>query len=299
MHMYKSVKIINEDIEQNIKELLMSARSSIKICVAWMNMSLYYKTLQEQISKGIDIEIICNDDATNKKTMYPHPSGVRVILFKPKNGGINHNKFVIIDDNTVCTGSYNWSSNAQKNHENICIIRGDIDSVIKYSAIFEELNIGAEISALSISEKVSRCKICRSNAYNLLLLSYNDIYTKEECQKLYVFEICQKNRHVRKINEEVQDFSNEIFSDDPVYSNLIEEAVDQLQTNKKSYAYYKNYLGVDIHAIGLLGSNYDVFMKEYADAMEYWVDIDWRDPNYKNVIPDKLPIEFLTSQTSD
>ena len=297
--MYQSVEVISENIEQSIKELLISARSSIKICVAWMNMSLYYTILQEQVSKGINIEIICNDDATNKKTMYPHPDGVHIILFKPQNGGIHHNKFAIIDDNIVCTGSYNWSSNAQRNHENICIIRGEINSVAKYSAIFEELKIGAEISGLSLSKKVNRCKICRSNAYNLLLISYNNIYTEEECQKLYLFEICQKNRHVRKIHEEIQDFSNEVFLDDPTYSNIIEETIDQLQTNTKSYTYYKSYLGIDIHAVGLLGSNYNVFMKGYANTMEYWVDINWRNPNYKNVIPDKLSIEFLTGQTSD
>lgn len=297
--MHKSVKVITEDIEKSIKELLESAKSSIKICVAWMNMRLYYEILQAQISKGVDIEIICNDDASNKKTMYPHPDGVRIILFKPKNGGINHNKFAIIDDNTVCTGSYNWSSNAQKNHENICIIHGDIDSVASYATIFEELKIGDKINKLSISEKVNRCKICRSNAYNLLLISYNDIYTETEYQKIYIFEICQKNKHVRKIHEETQDFSNDTFLDDPIDLNPIEEAIDQLHINTKTFEYYKSHLNIDIHATGSLGSNFNVFTKGYADVMEYWVDIDWRDPNYKNVIPDKLSIEFLIGQKSD
>ena len=33
-----------------------------------------------------------------------------------------HNKFAIFDDTIIITGSYNWSSNAAKNIENIVII---------------------------------------------------------------------------------------------------------------------------------------------------------------------------------
>lgn len=297
--MQRSTEVVSEDIERRIKLLLESAKSSIKICVAWINMSIYFEVLQSRVRSGVNVEIICNDDASNKKTIYPHPDGVSVILFKPRNGGINHNKFAIIDDYSVCTGSYNWSSNAQKNHENICVIRGDVEAVARYSAIFEGLKIGAKIKYSSILKKVSRCEICRGNAYNLLLVSYNDIYSETECDKIYVFEICCKNLHIRKIRDEIQDFSSEVFLDDPVYFNPIEEAVDQLHINEKSFQYYRKYLGVDIHAIGMLGSNFAYFNKGYADIMEYWVDIYWRDPNYKNVIPDKLPIEVLIDQTSD
>src|SRR5699024_9419008 len=36
-----------------------------------------------------------------------------------------HNKFCIIDNDTVINGSYNWSYKAEKNHENILITKGD------------------------------------------------------------------------------------------------------------------------------------------------------------------------------
>ena len=36
-----------------------------------------------------------------------------------------HNKFCVIDTDTVINGSYNWSYKAEKNHENILITKGD------------------------------------------------------------------------------------------------------------------------------------------------------------------------------
>lgn len=50
-----------------------------------------------------------------------------------------HNKFCVIDNQIVITGSYNWSDNAEyKNDENISI-QVDPKQATKYSVKFREL----------------------------------------------------------------------------------------------------------------------------------------------------------------
>ena len=53
--------------------------------------------------------------------------------------GMMHNKFMIINGKQLVTGSYNWSTNAEKyNYEN-CLILEDKELIKKYSVEFEKL----------------------------------------------------------------------------------------------------------------------------------------------------------------
>ena len=53
--------------------------------------------------------------------------------------GLMHNKFAVIDNNVLITGSFNWTSTAdQKNEENLLIIT-DKDLIRKYTDRFEYL----------------------------------------------------------------------------------------------------------------------------------------------------------------
>lgn len=55
------------------------------------------------------------------------------------NRGMMHNKFMIINDKHLVTGSYNWSTNAEKyNYEN-CLILEDSQLIRKFSLEFDKL----------------------------------------------------------------------------------------------------------------------------------------------------------------
>ncbi len=56
-----------------------------------------------------------------------------------RRGGLMHNKFCVIDNQVVITGSYNWSTNAEfKNDENVSI-QLDPEQATKYSVEFRKL----------------------------------------------------------------------------------------------------------------------------------------------------------------
>ena len=112
---------------------LVNAKSDIKICVAWFTDYEIYSKLVDKLKEGLNIEVIVANHKFNKKSRVDFKDFLK---YKGKVGYIGnlddssrdsfmHNKFCIIDNNVVITGSYNWSFKARMNDENILIIQDD------------------------------------------------------------------------------------------------------------------------------------------------------------------------------
>ena len=54
-------------------------------------------------------------------------------------GGIMHNKYCIIDNQVVITGSYNWSKNAEDKNEENAAVMYDYDRASDYSVEFRKM----------------------------------------------------------------------------------------------------------------------------------------------------------------
>lgn len=140
---YKAEPIINEayfqDIQNRILKALDSAEVSITIVMAWFTNHALFQKLIEKHKQGLDVKIAIFDDGINKKhgvdiSQLPH-----VMIKKGLRGGLMHNKFCVIDNQVVVTGSYNWSDNAEfRNDENITV-EYDPKQATKYSAEFRRL----------------------------------------------------------------------------------------------------------------------------------------------------------------
>lgn len=122
-------KIIND---------LDGARVSIHVCIAWFTNQRIADKLIEKYKEGIDVKVIFYDDHTNSKF------GVNIDKIPYKavrgtRGGIMHNKYCIIDNQKVITGSYNWSEKAEnKNDENAAVMY-DYDRASDYSVEFRKM----------------------------------------------------------------------------------------------------------------------------------------------------------------
>ncbi len=92
------------------------------------------KSLIEAKERGVDIKVILDESQTSSKhsvinELFEHKIPIW-IDFKP---AIAHSKVIIIDDQKVITGSFNFSDAAQqKNAENLLIITGDSPLVEQY-----------------------------------------------------------------------------------------------------------------------------------------------------------------------
>ncbi|MCP3658940.1 MAG: phospholipase D family protein [Bacteroidetes bacterium] len=132
-----SYKINNDDIEIDIRfspkggcnEL---ARKSILKAKKYILVQAYYFTcniLAEELTKayqrGVDIKILMDkSQLTHKHSKLKYFKKYGIEIYIDSVSGLSHNKVMIIDDLYVLTGSFNWTTSAEKrNSENLLLIK--------------------------------------------------------------------------------------------------------------------------------------------------------------------------------
>ncbi|MGP9687768.1 phospholipase D-like domain-containing protein [Psychrobacter sp. AOP22-C1-C5] len=105
------------------------AQSSIYIAVAWFTNKKLFNVMLKKAQQGVIVQLMLSNDHINQQSHIEYnqldigSSGAYLIGDGKQD--LMHNKFCIIDNDTVINGSYNWSYKAEKNHENILITKGD------------------------------------------------------------------------------------------------------------------------------------------------------------------------------
>lgn len=128
-----------ENIQSNILTTLDKAQISIVVAVAWFTNENLYNKLKEKKNQGVDVRVVLNNDGINKKHGIDI-SQLNVVEVRSERGGIMHDKFCVIDNQIVITGSYNWTDNAElRNAENVNITENDNSLATKYSLEFNKL----------------------------------------------------------------------------------------------------------------------------------------------------------------
>ncbi len=127
------------DIQNKILAALDNAKVSIKVIMAWFTNDTLFNKLVEKHKEGVDVEISIYDDGVNRKhgvdiTQLPNKR-----IKRGKRGGLMHDKFCVIDNQIVITGSYNWTTNGEfRNDENITI-EHDPEQATRFSLEYRRL----------------------------------------------------------------------------------------------------------------------------------------------------------------
>ena len=123
-----------------IQESLNSAKNSLKICVFTISDDRISEGILKAYKRGVDVKVLTDNEKLYDKgadIMDLAAKGVPVRVDMTQNH--MHHKFAIIDNESVLTGSYNWTrSAANYNHENI-LITHDRDTVLAYCQEFDKL----------------------------------------------------------------------------------------------------------------------------------------------------------------
>ena len=134
-----------ENIENVIINEIMLARKSIKIAVAWFNLKTILDILTIKVRGGISVEIILQDDEINNGGKYSlnfrnYKNHGGLLIWARSENSTMHQKFCIIDDKTVITGSFNWTNRAEKrNDEDILVHKNDNKIAANSVGRFDEL----------------------------------------------------------------------------------------------------------------------------------------------------------------
>lgn len=138
------VKHYSHKIQNVIQKELFKAQKSIKIAVAWFTNDLLFQPLLMKLDAGVKVELILNFDETNVSdnkdidfNTFIEKGGV---LRWNKTRQLLHDKFCIIDERVVISGSYNWTNRAEYNNENISIFYDENETTLFFLEKFGDLS---------------------------------------------------------------------------------------------------------------------------------------------------------------
>ena len=137
------IRHYSNKIQNEIQKELFNAKSSIRIAVAWFTNELLFQPLLMKSQLGIHVELISNFDEINmsssNKIAFKQLEDAGGIVHWNKTNKLMHDKFCIIDDRIVITGSYNWTNKAEDNDESISISYDEDETINFYKLRFDAL----------------------------------------------------------------------------------------------------------------------------------------------------------------
>ncbi len=123
-----------------IANILRGAQRYAYVAVYSFTNDLLADVLIELKSRGVEVKVVMEGQQANiRGSEYQRLAEAGVEVRIDGNPDLMHHKFVVIDDKTVITGSYNWSVAAEdKNDENLIVIQSR-EIALLYRSEFERV----------------------------------------------------------------------------------------------------------------------------------------------------------------
>ena len=158
-----------DDPESIIIEKIDNAKDFINIAMYTFTDREIAQSILKAKDRGVDVKIYLDRSQVNAKytkSRYFINNGIKNIRIS-SNNYIMHNKFAVIDNEMVITGSYNWTASAgERNNENLLVI--DDKNIIKeYQNQFNIL-WNNKYSLERYQELISKTNICSSSSPEIL-----------------------------------------------------------------------------------------------------------------------------------
>ncbi|MEC5210866.1 uncharacterized protein involved in tolerance to divalent cations [Psychrobacter sp. PL15] len=185
---------IFECIADRISLELEKAQSSIYIAVAWFTNQNLFNVMLQKSQQGVTVQLMLSNDHINQQSRIDYNQlnigSSAAYLIGDGKQDLMHNKFCIIDNDTVINGSYNWSYKAEKNHENILITKGDevlADQFIKQFKKIRNNYFGYQEDnpELPLDKIIKRLEIIKNY---VVLEDIEDITRENGKLKVYAFQ---------------------------------------------------------------------------------------------------------------
>lgn len=215
-----------QDIEYHIINHIQNAQTRLLICVAWFS----NETIGAEIikKKYIDVEIVVDDNEKNRNCINLKKiagENLKISYIKDLNQHyyLMHNKFCVIDNKTVITGSYNWTKNANTNDENISVIK-DKNIAACYSQEFRRIkDIQFPVDNISMTD--NEAEDISNLIYNGLLATLKELMKKGETDVGLIKNWTDEKilNKIRLKNEQIRNTLNNQAGTFGVYIDLIQK----------------------------------------------------------------------------
>lgn len=290
-----TTKAYFEEIDHHLIKELNNAKESILICVAWISWKKYTPIFNKLAKKGIRVEIIYYNDMINAKYLTIPDKEVNIFAVKPRFGKYMHNKFCIIDNETIITGSFNWSKTAVLHFENILIVKNDWKLVKSYLNEFYDIK---DFYNYENKNKILCHNYCEAGSYNLAILGsesgkYNESYIEvwNICLSKENSGIKLKDEYAQYLhtylglkNDDYDQYHAEEYNKDLMLSEFYNERKIIIDTHR----YFSETFNIPINAVGQVVMTNPNEHLEYNEEPEYIIDIIWRDMYFRKLIPTEI-----------
>ena len=130
-----------DPVQERVLDILRGAQKHIVFMAFSFTDDAMGKVLAEKAAAGVLVQgVFERSGAGSKYSEYGRLKRAGADVKKDGNKGIMHHKVMIVDDNTVITGSYNFSKNANKsNDENVVILHDNPDAARLYLQEFQQV----------------------------------------------------------------------------------------------------------------------------------------------------------------
>jgi phosphatidylserine/phosphatidylglycerophosphate/cardiolipin synthase-like enzyme len=123
-----------DDCEGLIVSEIAHAKHTVRIQAYNFTSAPIAGALADDEKRGVDVQAVLDKSQRTERysgATFLRNSGIPVSIDDVS--GIAHNKVIIIDDDTVITGSFNFTKSAQQhNAENVLVVHGDHALVARY-----------------------------------------------------------------------------------------------------------------------------------------------------------------------
>lgn len=130
----------DNDILSSLVKEIESAKKSIHFMAFSFTEDTLGSAMRDRFESGIDIQGVFEKRQISQYSEYEQMKAAGMSVIQDRNKGTMHHKVIVIDEETVITGSYNFSKNAEeRNSENLLIIKGNPDIAQAYLAEFDRI----------------------------------------------------------------------------------------------------------------------------------------------------------------
>lgn len=125
-------------IEEALVNFIDSAQDSIELCVFELNLQSVVDKLVEKHEAGVDVRIIIDADYQGEQELRSLFTKGVPLKVDPRSAFM-HNKFVVVDEQRVWTGSYNFTSNGTRKNDNNALTIESESLAENYLSEFNEM----------------------------------------------------------------------------------------------------------------------------------------------------------------
>jgi len=129
-----------EEGERSLIKYLGMAKQTLDVCVFTISNDKLAKALESAHNRGVKVRLISDDECVkNKGSDVQDLADKGIPTRTDKSSSHMHNKYVVVDNRILITGSFNWTWQAVKyNQENLIIVE-KAELVKKYHESFEKV----------------------------------------------------------------------------------------------------------------------------------------------------------------